>query len=285
MACAVGLSTACAAPLRADAVVFETLHVPVHLSGSPGTSVTQIIDVAVMRNVGPERRPLLLLLHGRSADPAERARLALPIYPANARYLADQGFVVLIPLRIGYGIAGGPDLEATGPCEDKHFTSGVLRAVEETQQVFAYATALPYVDARRGIVMGESFGGLAAIAATAVPWPGVVAAVNIAGGDGGDSLQRPDHPCGPERLTETFAAYGAANRVPTLWLYSANDRLWGSELPRAWYAAFVKAGGHAEFVELPADKNNGHFIFNRNAAAWHPAFERFIASLGLVRSR
>jgi len=285
MGCAVGVLSAHAAPLRAQAFVSETLHVPVRLATSTGTSVTQIIDVAVMRNAGSVRRPFVLLLHGRSADAAERARLALPIYPANARYLAGQGFVVLIPLRIGYGISGGPDLESTGPCDDKHFTSGVSPAVEEARQVLAYATALPYVDARRGIVMGESFGGLAAIAAAAAAWPGVVGAVSIAGGDGGDSLHRPDRPCGAERLSASFAAYGAANRVPTLWLYSANDRLWGSELPRAWYAAFMHAGGHGEFVELPADKNNGHFIFNRNAAAWHPAFERFMESVGLDLSR
>jgi len=281
MICVVGVLSARAAPARADGVVSETLHVPVRVLPSPGTPLTQNIDVAVIRNDGTQRRPFLLLLHGRSADPAERARLALPIYPANTHYLAVQGFVVLIPLRIGYGILGGPDLEATGACDDKHFTSGILPALEETRQVLAYAATLPYVDTQHGIVMGESFGGLVAIAAAAAPWPGVVAAVSIAGGDGGDSLHRPDRPCGAERLLQTFAAYGAANRVPTLWLYSANDRLWGVELPRAWYAAFVGAGGHGEFAELPADKNNGHFIFNRNAAAWHPAFERFIASLAL----
>ncbi len=290
MACAVGWLSARAEPLRAEplqaaAVVSETLHVPVRVSTADGTSWTRSIDVAVVRTDGAARRPFVLLLHGRSADAAERARLALPIYPANARYLAGRGFVVLIPLRIGYGISGGPDLEATGPCDDKHFTSGVSPAVEEARQVLAYANALPYVDRRHGIVMGESFGGLMAIAAAAAPWPGVAAAVSIAGGDGGDSLHRPDRPCGAERLSATFAAYGAANRVPTLWLYSANDRLWGGELPRAWYAAFVNAGGHGQFVQLPADKNNGHFIFNRNAAAWHPAFERFIAALGLDSAR
>jgi hypothetical protein len=34
-------------------------------------------------------------------------------------------------------------------------------------------------------------------------------------------------------------------------------------------------------VALPADKNNGHFIFNRNALAWQPRFETFVAGLPL----
>jgi dienelactone hydrolase len=281
-ACAVALLAAASADARADdSMVADTLRVPIHLSPSGAPPATRTIDVAVLHRRSVGRMPFLLLLHGRAADAADRARLALPIYPANARYFAALGFVVLIPLRIGYGIAGGPDLEQTGPCDDKHFAAGVAPAVEEARQVLAFAAALSYVDSRRGIVVGESFGGLVAIAAAAVPLPGLVASLSVSGGDGGDSLRRPDRPCGPDLLAETFARYGSGNRVPTLWLYSANDRLWGAELPRVWFDAFVRAGGRGEFVELPADKNNGHFIFNRNAAAWHPAFERFVAALAL----
>ncbi|MDE1922760.1 MAG: dienelactone hydrolase, partial [Gammaproteobacteria bacterium] len=83
----------------------------------------------------------------------------------------------------------------------------------------------------------------------------------------------------PDQLRRTFARYGRTSRVPTLWMYSANDRLWGPRFPRQWYRAFVAAGGAGRFVELPADKNNGHFIFDRNAKACHPAFRRFLASI------
>ena len=82
-------------------------------------------------------------------------------------------------------------------------------------------------------------------------------------------------------MARTLAAYGRRDRVPTLWLYSANDRYWGTKAPRRWFDAFVAAGGEGRFIELPADKNNGHFIFNRNPQAWHGAFEVFAASLGL----
>ncbi len=283
-----GFSAASAAvdvPPRPVVPLRETLRIPVRNSREREPHFRQMIDVEVVREPAHGRRPFLVLLHGRAATAAGRARLELPIYPANSRYLAEQGFVVLTPLRVGYGLSGGPDVEYTGSCVSEHFARGVAPAVDEVRELIASAARLPYVDGSRGILVGESFGGLIAIAAVAAHVPGVVAAVNVAGGDGGDSLHRPDHPCRPDRLQRTFAAYGAKSRLPTLWLYSANDRLWGPRYPREWFSAFRAAGGVGRFVMLPPDKNNGHFIFDRNAKAWHPAFNRFVASTGILAGR
>jgi dienelactone hydrolase len=265
---------------RSAPIVEERVLVPVHSSPGAVPGFDQTIAVAIVRESATGRRPFLILEHGRSGDPAERARLALPVYPANSRYFAALGFVVVIPLRVGYGVSGGPDVEYTGDCRDKQFAAGVAPAVEETRQVATYLRGLPYVDSGRGLVVGESFGGLIAIAIAGGRDPGLMGAVNVAGGDGGDSLHRPDEPCAPDRLRAAFAQWGATSHVQTLWMYSANDRLWGGVYPRQWFDAYTAAGGAGSFAPLPADKNNGHFIFNRNAAAWHPAFERFIATLG-----
>lgn len=257
----------------------ETVQVPVHNSNAREPHFRQNIDVEIVRGRTRRRRPFLILLHGRAADAPERARLSLPVYPANSAYFARLGFIVLTPLRVGYGLSGGPDVEYTGRCASKHFAAGVAPAADEVRQVIRFAAARPDVDGAHGILVGESFGGLVALAVAAADAPGIVGVVNISGGDGGDSLHRPDDPCRPDRLRQTFARYGGTSRVPTLWMYSANDRLWGPRLPRQWYRAFVAAGGAGQFVELPADKNNGHFIFDRNAKDWHPAFRRFLASL------
>jgi homoserine acetyltransferase len=93
-------------------------------------------------------------------------------------------------------------------------------------------------------------------------------------------LDHLEKPCRPDQLRDVFAHYGKTNRVPNLWMYSLNDRLWGTQYPKQWFDAFHQAGGKGEFVQLPADKNNGHYIFVRNAEAWHPAFEAFIKKLG-----
>ena len=278
------LALPCLPPSAAAGVgelIEQAIDVPVRVRVAAGPAVAQTIPVTIVREAAIDRRPFLVLQHGRPADLAGLARMGRQSYPANARYFAAQGFVVLVPTRVGYGLARGPDLEYTGECAFKRYAEGVEPAVSETRQVVEFAAQLPYVDAGHGIVVGESFGGLVAIAVAASGIPGVVAAINFAGGDGGDARQHADEPCRPDQLRETFAGYGRANRLPTLWMYGANDRFWGPWYPREWFAAFTRAGGRGQFVTLPAGRNDGHTIFNRSGPAWHPAFEAFATQLGL----
>ena len=285
-ACA-GLLTALvwASPSTAAELLEQTLQVPVRWHAPGGPLVQRTIAVKVVREAAQEPRPFLILHHGRPAERGAFITLGLQDFPSNARYFAARGFVVLIPTRLGYGVSGGADVEDTGPCADKKFVAGVAAAVSQTRQLLSFAADLPYVDTHRGIVFGESFGGLVAIAVASSDIAGVMGAVSIAGGDGGDLIHHIDEPCRPDRLRAAFAAYGRANRLPTLWMYSANDRVWGSRYPSQWYAAFAGAGGRGQFAALPADKNNGHFIFTRNPPAWQPTFERFAAELGFAGPR
>ena len=265
-------------------LIEEVLAVPVHSRTSTGVPFEQPMTVASVHAQSPRRLPFLILLHGRAPDAAARARLSVKSYPSNTRYFAEQGFAVFIPVRVGYGATAGPDAEFTGNCDFKRFAEGVAPALVEIGQLMEYAAQLPYVDASRGVIIGESFGGLIAIAAAAAKLPGLQAVVNIAGGDGGDAVQHPDHPCRPDQLRDVFASYGSTAKIPSLWVYSANDRLWGPDLPREWFGAFTVAGGNGRFEGLPADKNNGHFIFMRNSGLWRPVFERFLAPLNLAGS-
>jgi pimeloyl-ACP methyl ester carboxylesterase len=71
--------------------------------------------------------------------------------------------------------------------------------------------------------------------------------------------------------------------MPTLWLYSENDRYFGNTLPRQWFDGFVAAGGGGRFVRLPPYPDNGHLIFEGNPDAWKPAVEAFLRELGFAR--
>jgi len=259
----------------------DTVQVPVVLD-RPGLPVLrQNITVTIVHPAAHTRRePYAILLHGRPVGALAAAGLGRVQYPANARYLADLGFAVLIPTRVGYGVSGGPDVEYSGECAQKFYARAMVPVVSEVEQLLAFARGLPFVDSDRGIVIGESFGGIGAIALSDGRIRSLRGTVNISGGDGGDPAHV-DVPCRPDQMSATLAGYGAVNRLPTLWMYSANDRLWGPRYPRLWFDAFRSAGGRGQFVPLPPDKNNGHYIFNRNAPAWHPAFEAFVRRLGL----
>ncbi len=267
--------------LSPAAVVEEVIEVPVSVTTMAGQRVNQPIKVTVFRDDARGRAPYLVLNHGRPATAADFARMKRPRYSANSRYFVSLGFVVFVPTRAGYGDSGGIDVEYSGRCDERDYPPVYAAAADQTVSVLEAARALPFVDLSRGIVVGQSFGGATAIALSARPLPGLLGAVNFAGGGGGNPTRRPEDPCSAHRMKALFADYGARSKVPTLWLYSANDRFWGPDLPRDWFSAFVEAGGKGRFVRLPPYKDNGHGIFTGDPGSWKPAFEAFLREIGL----
>lgn len=277
--------TLCAALLgqpacASAAVLEEVIDVPVRVKDLYGKEISQPIKVTIFRDDARVRAPYLVLNHGRPANSAEFAAMKRVRYPANAAYFVGLGFVVLVPTRVGYGESGGEDVEYTGRCDGKQYAPAYAAAAQQTLAVLQAAASLPFVDAGRGVVVGQSFGGMTAITLATSGLPGLAGTVNFAGGGGGNPAERPENPCSPQRLLSLYQDYGAAAKVPTLWLYSSNDRFWGPQLPRTWFAAFTEAGGKGEFVQLPSYKDNGHGIFSGNPVAWKPAFEQFLHTIG-----
>lgn len=262
------------------AVVEEVIDVPVSVKTIYGQDANQPIKVTVFREDGREKAPYLVLNHGRPASEADFAKMKRQRFSENSRYFVSLGFVVLVPTRVGYGETGGLDVEYSGRCDSRNYAPAYAAAADQTAAVLKRAADLPYVDLSRGIVVGQSFGGMTAIALSTRALPGLAGAINFAGGGGGNPSERPERPRSAYRLTSLYRDYGAASKVPTLWLYSENDRYWGAELPKEWFNGFVGAGGKAQFVQLPAYKDNGHGIFTGNPEAWKPAFEAFLRDIG-----
>jgi dienelactone hydrolase len=265
------------APHAAGAKVIEDIvDLPITVTVGNAPAITHTIKLTIFRDDTRAKSPFLVLNHGRGGKADVRAALGRARYGDNAKYLVGQGYAVFVPTRMGYGVTGGPDVENSVSCQQPTYVSAYGAAAQLTRQVIDYARKQTYVDPARGIVMGQSFGGATALAIAGERVPGVLAAINFAGGGGGNPETRPENPCRPDRMTALFATYGKTSRIPTLWLYSANDKYWGRELPKTWLKAFTDPGGKAQFVELPANGDNGHSIFTANPAAWKPAVESFL---------
>lgn len=267
------------------AIVEELVHVPVVVRHEILGEVRHELPVTVFRDDARPRAPFVVLGHGRATSATANAALGQARYTANSRYLVSLGFAVFVPTRIGYGIAGGQDLEYSGECAAKRYAPGYDAAAQQTRAVVAYARGRPDIDPGRGLVMGQSYGGATAIAVAADPPEGVRAAVNFAGGGGGRPSTHPGQPCSPVAMERLFGGYGATARIPTLWLYAPNDRYMGERHPRAWFEAFLRAGGRGRFVALPEHGEDGHSSFTRNPGAWRPAFEAFLREAGLEPGR
>lgn len=274
LGCALGLGLA-----QAE-IVEEVVDVPVSVVNAYGLKVEHPIKVTVFRETSRDRSPYLVLNHGRPASEADFAQMKRQRFSALSRYFVGLGFTVLVPTRVGYGDTGGPDVEHSGRCDSRNYPPVYAAAADETEQLLGALARHPGVSLERGLVVGQSFGGLTTLALSARRLPGLVAGVNFAGGGGGNPSEHPGNPCSAGRLARLFRQYGEQAQVPTLWFYSENDRFWGAQLPKDWAAGYNEAGGRASFVSLPPYKADGHGSFAGQPEAWKPAFEQFLRAQG-----
>lgn len=154
------------------------------------------------------------------------------------------------------------------------------RAASQIDQVLRVMAQRPDVDPARVVVLGQSVGGGSTVALAAQNPAGVKTAINFAGGSGGDPVRSPGKPCGPERLQATYAGYGQATRLPMLWIYTENDLYWGPDWPKRWVEAYNQAGGHATFVPMGPDGENGHSLFTHAPQKWQPVVAKYLREQG-----
>ncbi len=239
--------------------------------------------VYVFNDATPSPRPVLLLNHGRSYKPESRAAVEPSrTYAANARWLAQLGFFVVIPTRIGYGQTGGEDVENSGECNRKNYPPGYQAAADQTMQILAHVRTRPDVHRERTVVWGQSYGGTTAIALAAKNPPGVQAFINFAGGGGGNPETQPMRPCGTALLESMFSGYGKTARGPTLWVYTENDQYMGPKFPQEWFDAFLASGGKGEYVLYPPHGADGHGLFTSSPPTWKPRVTQFLQANGFA---
>ena len=276
---ALALAMACASAQAR--IVEDKRWVPVKVKDAQGREVSRDIMVTVIYD-GDARQPypLLVFNHGRAPEAAERKALGRASFMSASSWFAQQGFMVAVPTRIGYGVTGGDDIEDTGACSKKNYAPGYDASTAQTLQVIDYLRGWKEVSKDRAIVAGQSFGGTTAIAIAARNAPGVQATINFAGGAGGRPRTHPGKPCDPGQIKALFAGYGKTARIPTLWIYSENDRYFGPTLPRQWYEAFRAAGGKGEFAGFPPHGEDGHRLFSASPESWQPRVRQFLKANG-----
>jgi hypothetical protein len=69
--------------------------------------------------------------------------------------------------------------------------------------------------------------------------------------------------------------FGATARIPSLWLYAANDTYFPPDLSGRMADAYRNAGGTIEYHLLPAISGEGHALIAQQAA-WAPYVDAFL---------
>jgi dienelactone hydrolase len=247
---------------------------------APGGRSTLAVSVLRPRGAGPFAA--VVLNHGVGLTEHERARESPALLLDTAAAFAQRGYVVIMPLRRGFGASGGEFAEDPGMCASADYGRGERAAAADVLAAYTFARRLPYVDPQRMVLAGQSAGGVAALYAASQSPPGLAAVLAFAAGRGADP-QHPGTPCGAERLAEVFAQVGRALRAPALVYYAENDLYFGPAASRAWFARLKAGGAPAEYVLQPPFGANGHFVFTDSAGAaqWLPAVERFLSRHGI----
>ncbi len=227
----------------------------------------------------PERKyPVVIINHGTVVDRYTRMHTRFD-YKNASRYFLERGFVVVVPMRRGYGGSDGVTIaESIESCTDPDYALSAQEATKDVSTVIDFVKTLAYADRQSILLVGISSGGFTSLATASLNIEGVIGVINFAGGQGGvPRMEVVGHACNEERLIEVMGSFGKA-KVPTLWIYSENDAFFRPALAHAMFEDFSRNGGTGRLVIVPP---LGHALLNRTEAIkiWSPLGDEFLSRL------
>jgi len=238
------------------------------------------IAATILRPEGEGPYGAVVLNHGVSASARERARESSDLLINAAAVFARRGYVVVMPLRRGFGATGGEMAEDPGSCSNPDYQKAEANAAEDVMVAYNYARTLPYVDGSRMMLAGQSAGGMVSVFTAATRQPeGLVAVLAFAAGRGGDPDINPGIPCAIEPVAKVMDGLGKTIKVPVLFHYAENDLFFSPKISRGWYERFNANGANAEYVLQPAFGKDGHYLFGDTLGVryWLPTVEGFLS--------
>ena len=247
---------------------------------SPGGAGPFKLEAMVTKPAGPGRHPLMIWSHGAPRDATDRPKTRANGAAEAVISFAQRGWTVVSLVRRGYGTSEGGYVEGVGfNCRNPDYEAQARVSGGDILEALKSLTKRADVDPSRIVLAGVSAGGFASLGAAAERPAGLAAVLNFAGGRGSNA---PDSVCAEDKLAATFGALGARVAVPTFWAYSENDHFFRPEVARRFHAAFVKAGGKAQFQALPAFGEDGHRLTsNEGIMLWRDALDRFLRAQNL----
>ena len=238
-----------------------------------------LMDSTVFRPPGDGKHPVMVMNHGSPADSSERPGMKRPRYSARSSFFVSRGYVVVLPLRRGYGANGGGWAEDYGSCESPDFARAGLETASDIQATIDYMRKQPFVLSDRTIVVGQSAGAWGTVALSSLNPMGSPAMIAFAPGRGGH--QPGVGNCEPGALVKAAGKYGSTARVPLLWVNSANDTFFDPTLVEKMVSAYNGAGGHAAHRAVGPFGKEGHNLASSDSGApvWHPLVEDFLKTV------
>jgi dienelactone hydrolase len=258
----------------------EIVHIPITIESFWGKKDTQI-TATTYRPQGAGPFPLIVLSHGSTKNASERLEIGRYRLIPQIREFIKRGFAVIVPIRRGYGVTGGDFAEDYGSCSNPGYYEGGQESAKDLVATIKFGSKLSYMRPDQILLVGQSGGGFASLAAASQNPPGVIGVINFAGGRGGRADRNPGEPCRPEKLEDAIKRFAKTIRVPVLWFYAENDEYFSPHHVREWYQAFRDAGATGRLVIVPPFGKNGHKLFPSKGGIpiWTVEFDRFLSEI------
>src|SRR5688572_5996495 len=157
--------------------VREEVRIPAH-------EARYTLAITILRPHGAGPYGAIVLNHGVPGTAQARSAESPALLLHTAAAFAQRDYAVFMPLRRGFGATGGEFAEDAGPCSNPDFRRGEHAAAADVLAAYEFARKLPYVDASRMILAGQSAGGVASLYAAAQAPQGLVAVLAFAAGRG-----------------------------------------------------------------------------------------------------
>jgi len=258
-------------------IIEEQIKTEVKVKNVYGREIEREVISHVIRNANA-KSPILIYNHGRGPGTLSATAPNFVNRCAHSKFFIDYGFAVVSPMRIGYGVTGGPDLEH--PDQQRVGFEATEIGANQIIQVVEHLKTLDWADTSKVVILGGSMGGSVAMNLATRTSPQIEFVLNFAAGFSGNPDHAPGQPTRPDLTEQIFRRFGKENKVPTFWFYSVNDRYWGEKYPKQWFAAFQSAGGRGEFFSLPPYGRDGHSILCGEIEAWRDDMTKIFDNFG-----
>jgi dienelactone hydrolase len=219
-----------------------------------GGKLVRLEALTVKRVAATSRLPIALIAHGTPISQGRMSDQHAQDYVRQARDLARRGWLAVVVMRRGFGRSDGP-LPVPLLCKSNSLLERFEGDADDLAASLNTVAQRPDADPTHVIAIGVSGGGAAVTALSARNPPGLVAVINVSGGLRFEECPKED------ALVAAFRAYGAKNRVASVWIYAKNDSFFGPELVERMRAAFLEGGGDARLVMLEPEGKEGHAVF------------------------
>ncbi len=253
----------------------ELTETPVSFPVTAGADTFRLEGLIIRKTDAQGRLPVAVLTNGGTATATTGTSATAATYTRYARDLARRGYLAVVAIRRGFGKSEGPKPTPIA-CEPASLNAWATAAADDLQAAIEAVAKRPDADASKVIVIGSEIAAVAAVALSARNPSGLVGVVSVAGG-----LQSETNCPINDTLVDAYKTFGSKSRVPHLWIYSKNDKVFTPDLAERLHTAFLDAGGDVKFVMFFAEGNVGTAIFNQATAAWYAQMDGFLRAKGL----